>query len=674
MVYYGFAFFCLATIANAAVSPKSLNSDISIVIHNDLLEAESPLSGSGILVLDARPWQEATESCQKLGGTLWGTESSYRDIRNGLDYLVFQGKYTRSQRFWTASDHRKLSTIDTNGRVNKASAKEKLPVLCTQSAPLSNSTFQDISAQWQVTVHSNDEYLTGFRDRFSFRFLGIRYAKKPRRWDYAKSYRGTGKKASALNYGSDCTQGTTGSEDCLFLNVWTPYLPKSNKVRKSYLKPVMLWIHGGAFIGGTGSDPTFDGSNLASRGDVVVVTINYRVGTLGFLALDDGKTNGNYGLADQTTALEWVRRNIQDFGGDPDRVTIFGQSAGAASVRALLASPVAQDKFAGAIMQSNLGGLAYGTTFSKYYTIAQEMDVVGNAILNETKCTDAASPVECLRKLPASTIANLADSARYLVVDGVYLQISELDLTNPASTANVPLMIGMMRDDDAAILGYPRVGETLKSFLNESDLPDSVVPSQLFPVPSTANATLDIFNTSSRIATDAIFRCINKATAHTGSRNHIFPDIFYYEFNRSYQMPSWSPNAPVCNAPITDEFPNGDPSQEYFKCHSGELFYVFGSFRRQGLPFRDELDLPFGQYVLDSWASFARVARPTPDLAFLKARGYYNTTREIEANGPWESFRKESQLRLLQWPSGMRDLDELEQCRALKLPLNYFDS
>lgn len=124
-------------------------------------ETESPLSGSGILVLDARSWQEATDSCQKLEESLWGTNSSYRNIQSDLDYLVFQGKYTRNQRFWTASDHRKPSTIDTTGRVNKASADEKLPVICTQSAPLSSSTFQNTSAQWQVTVHSNDEYLTG---------------------------------------------------------------------------------------------------------------------------------------------------------------------------------------------------------------------------------------------------------------------------------------------------------------------------------------------------------------------------------------------------------------------------------------------------------------------------------------------------------------------------------
>jgi carboxylesterase type B len=91
----------------------------------------------------------------------------------------------------------------------------------------------------------------------------------------------------------------------------------------------MFLIHGGAFTGGTANDPTFDGGNVASRGHVVEVAINYRLSTLGFLALDDGVTMGNYGLADCTTALKYVRQHIKDFGGDPERITIFGQSAGA---------------------------------------------------------------------------------------------------------------------------------------------------------------------------------------------------------------------------------------------------------------------------------------------------------------------------------------------------------
>lgn len=88
---------------------------------------------------------------------------------------------------------------------------------------------------------------------------------------------------------------------------------------------MLFWIHGGAFTGGTGNDPTFDGANIASRGDVVMVAINYRLSTLGFLALDDGVTKGNFGIADQINALDWVQNNIKDFGGDPKRVTIVGQ-------------------------------------------------------------------------------------------------------------------------------------------------------------------------------------------------------------------------------------------------------------------------------------------------------------------------------------------------------------
>ena len=105
------------------------------------------------------------------------------------------------------------------------------------------------------------------------------------------------------------------------------------------LRPVGFWIHGGAFETGTGADPTFAGSNMASRGDVVIVTINYRLSTLGFLALDDGVTNGNFGIANMVAALEWVRAHITAFGGDPDHITIAGQSVGSGAVRELLGSP-----------------------------------------------------------------------------------------------------------------------------------------------------------------------------------------------------------------------------------------------------------------------------------------------------------------------------------------------
>ena len=178
----------------------------------------------------------------------------------------------------------------------------------------------------------------------------------------------------------------------------------------------MFWIHGGAFTGGTGSDATFDGGNMATRGDVVVVTINYRLSTLGFLALDDGVTNGNFGLADMITALKWTNENIRAFGGDPSRITIFGQSAGAAAARALLASPLAKGLFAAAVPQSNLGGTNYGTTYSLWYTIPQEVNVAAEPILEATGCngTSAAAELACLRAYDPYKLVGLSTVARYI--------------------------------------------------------------------------------------------------------------------------------------------------------------------------------------------------------------------------------------------------------------------
>jgi len=140
------------------------------------------------------------------------------------------------------------------------------------------------------------------------------------------------------------------SEDCLFLNIWTPGIDKKKR-------PVMFWIYGGAFVYGSGSQPLYRGDVLAKRGDVVVVTINYRLGVFGFLNLTEvtgGKipASGNEGLLDMIEALKWVRDNIEAFGGDPGNVTVFGESAGGMSIGCLLAMPAACGLFHKAIMES----------------------------------------------------------------------------------------------------------------------------------------------------------------------------------------------------------------------------------------------------------------------------------------------------------------------------------
>jgi len=137
------------------------------------------------------------------------------------------------------------------------------------------------------------------------------------------------------------------SEDCLAVNVWTPGTSGS--------RPVMVFVYGGSFVRGSSAQVAYDGARIAREGDVVVVTLNYRLGALGFLDLDLPGWQTNLGLRDQLAALEWVRDNVAGFGGDPARVTVFGESAGAISISSLLASPASRGLFQRAIMQSGGG-------------------------------------------------------------------------------------------------------------------------------------------------------------------------------------------------------------------------------------------------------------------------------------------------------------------------------
>ena len=186
-------------------------------------------------------------------------------------------------------------------------------------------------------------------------FLGIPYAAPPvgnLRWMPPQRYGRWKGVRDAFSFGNVCTQGGRGSENCLFLNVYVPNFKKN--ANKHSAMPVMFWIHGGGLTGGAGSD--YDPTPLLAPGNVIVVTINYRLGYLGFFAqtaLDsEGHDAGNYGLMDQQFAMQWVQHNIAVFGGDPSNVTIFGESAGGHSVYCNLASPTAAGLFSRAIAES----------------------------------------------------------------------------------------------------------------------------------------------------------------------------------------------------------------------------------------------------------------------------------------------------------------------------------
>lgn len=534
----------------------------------------------------------------------------------------------------------------------------------------------------RLIVHWALRLMIRYRDKNAFIFQGIRYARPFERWTYSEVANTTGN-IEALSYGSQCTQaGNIGSEDCLFLNIWSPYLPNGEPEERC-LKPVMFQIHGGAFTGGTGADPNLAGGGLSSRGDVVVVTINYRLQTLGFLALDDGVTNGNFGLADQITALRWVEKYIKAFGGDPKRITIFGQSAGAGSVRALLGSPPAIPLIAGAIMESNLAGLAYASTYSQYYTIAQEVDVAAKPILNATGCLDSSDQLGCLRAIDAYSLANLSTVARYLVQDGTYLVRENLAVNGQGPAANVPVMTGFMRDDGASFITFPKATiDSISAELGPQGFTDVLSPDilALYPIQSGNNQSLQLYNASSAIATDTEFRCLDEATAYSAVKNNVWPKAYVFTFNRTYG--GYDPNPPVCQAPIDEQHPYGNPNAEYFKCHSGELQYVFGGLGYTGQPDRDGFDIPLSQMTVDRWTAFARNFDPNPDQAFLDARGFTNTTIEMSQSGSdWQPIDitnpDELSLRVFQWPSYQAPLDifsSTEKCEAFGFGIDFYET
>lgn len=318
-------------------------------------------------------------------------------------------------------------------------------------------------------------------------------------------------------YGDDCIQPRPMwddtqtrlpvSEDCLSLNVWTP------KTRADGPAPVIVWIHGGGFVMGSGSQPIFDGARLAARG-AVVVTFNYRLGRFGFFAhpaltAEAGdEPTGNYGLMDQVAALKWVHDNIAALGGDPARVTIMGQSAGGGSVLQLMNIPQAQGLFQRAIVQSGggrdhwpalreAGGKRSGESVGVAFATAQNLR---NATLAD------------LRAIPADKVKGRLDlltpeKDTYAgpIIDGRFVTTQVMDAFRRGAQSNVPMIIGatdlelgtipsmfrgMLVDRTLEDLGIPR--EPLMTIYGDRDTLNAAMPSELtFIEPARRLAALD---------------------------------------------------------------------------------------------------------------------------------------------------------------------------------------
>jgi carboxylesterase type B len=379
-------------------------------------------------------------------------------------------------------------------------------------------------------------------------------------------------------------------EDCLYLNVWVPAGQKEERL------PVMIFIHGGGFIGGSGNLEIYNGSYLAASGDVIVVTINYRLGVLGFLAFEgpDETLSGNYGLMDQVLALTWVRENIDAFGGDAGKITIFGESAGAMSVGLHLAM---NDKYRqpinAAIMESNPYGLPY-------LSLA-EAKVLGSTFARSLKCDDVASLRDkCYDELieatmPAQSMAFLLYGIKGFlpfrpVIDDEYLSVQPLN-----ALPGVPLIAGF--NEDEGIL----LAQMIKDMMN-LDIIDSTIYRglvwiffkenlnfikilKLYP-PVEGDNTLQL----GQIITDFMFAAGNQSYAETtvGDKS----DLYGYYFT----------HATSCNL-------TGIPECEKAACHGDEMIFVFHNFDIINCQM-NETEYMLSNSIGRMWTHFAHFKKP----------------------------------------------------------------
>lgn len=405
-------------------------------------------------------------------------------------------------------------------------------------------------------VITSDGALAGTTTAGMNEFLGVPYAAPPvgqLRWQPPQPAAHWSGVRAATAFGPHCAQplspfgkGST-SEDCLFLNVFTPsgHSPAN--------RPVMLWIHGGALV--TGESDDYPPADLVADG-TVVVTINYRLGALGFLAhpaltAQPGGPSGDYGLMDQQAALHWVQRNIRAFGGNPRDVTIFGESAGGLSVLSQLVSPGAHGLFARAIVESG----AYNPTQASLATA----EASGQVFAAKAGCADQTAA--CLRNLPVTTILANENTGYTPDVDGLVLTQSLKPAFASGQFNRVPIVDGSNHDEWRLFVavdeltGSPvtaanyqaRISSTLGVPAATAAVIAAQYPLSAFPSPPIALGA---------VGTDAIFACNALTVDQSVSR---FVPTFAYEFNDE--------NAPQPFLPPVS-FPYG-------AAHASELQYVF---------------------------------------------------------------------------------------------------
>jgi len=365
------------------------------------------------------------------------------------------------------------------------------------------------------------------------------------------------------------------NEDALYLNVWTAAQHTDEK------RPVFVWIHGGGFSSGSGAVPIYDGTALAQKG-VVFVSINYRLGVFGFLAHpeltkeSENASAGNYGLLDQIAALEWIKKNVTSFGGDPENITIAGQSAGAASVAYLVASPKAKNLFQKAIVQSASGLLGQGAT-GLAITSLQEAEMEGIRLAERLEKTSLTA----LRAMPAAELLQKAKFRGHPVIDGYVLPENVLDIYKKGAHNAVHLMAGWNEQDGILMGGLATAAAYKQSILSQWKEKGTAL---LERYPATDEITA--IGSQKDYQRDIVFGAQTYALANAVSQGE--NGVYVYRFTR--------------------DLPDGE-QEDYGAFHTGEVPYVLDNLKAVNRPFL-AVDQQLASNLSDYWINFAKTGNP----------------------------------------------------------------
>jgi para-nitrobenzyl esterase len=407
------------------------------------------------------------------------------------------------------------------------------------------------------------------------------------------------------------------SEDCLYLNVWTPAKSAAEKL------PVMVWIHGGGFFGGATLYDLYSGEELAQMG-VVYVSLTYRLGKFGFLAHPElsaespNKVSGNYGLLDQIAGLQWVRNNIAAFGGDPDNVTIFGESAGGISVAALASSPLAQGLFHRAISQSGgfLGLPGEGPL--------QSLAAAEQSGLEFAKSVAAAALAD-LRKIAADDIYK-ASREGWPIIDGYVIPDEQYKLYQAGRYNDVPILTGT-NSNEGGLFSRPTTPEQHKADIERrfGDYAGAVL--KLYPGATPEQAA----KSAGDIMRDTTFAWPTWAWARLQSQTGQSAAYLYF-FDQSLPAATGAPVTAGAN-------------------HGAEMPYMFKHLRQRKTPWRPE-DYQLSEAMAHYWVNFARSGDPNggdlpvwpvykegePTVMYFKDKPYTGPVPNREQLQLWEEY------------------------------------